>query len=323
MEYHYTPVRGSADVEDLNDGLSSNVADLLRMTTKCHRENMGNLVWFGWCSQSNGSAPTWLCHGATGVALTRQGAAAVSAAMESGKVQRGHIDLELLRWLRAPGEAKMAKASYIFPSVGSYFQHPSGCDPRKFGEKQGGRPAGWNLKCASKGTRTIHDEKGQRSKWMLQWSPDPETSGKRDRTWIPFPPDTELHTENYRWRSYREEEPTASSKSAGKKQQEKVWVTDRVKRLRNQWHAREKLRFFVDSVLQAVPLGAFFFSLPTPSHRHMSLHRISHHASVTPFSHHTPPDSASFFHTPAHFTFPLHPADRCISRGLMGRPTYQ
>ena len=43
-EHHDTPIRGSTDVDDVNDGLSSNVADLLRMATLCHRENMGDLI---------------------------------------------------------------------------------------------------------------------------------------------------------------------------------------------------------------------------------------------------------------------------------------
>jgi len=280
-EYHYTPLRGSTDVEDLNDGLSSNVADLLRMATKCHRENMGDLIWFGWCSHSNGTAPSWLSKGSTGLMLTKKGAACVSTAMEEGKVPRGHIDLELLKWLRLPGEAKTAKACYIYPSVGSFFQHPSGCDPKNFGEEQGGRPSGWNIKCASKGTRTIHDEKGQRSKWVIQWNA--EEGRPRERQWLPFPPDSELHTAEFRWKSYREDEPTASSKSGGKAKPEKEKLTDRAHRLKNQWNAREKLRFLCGSVLQAAPPAAFFFALPIPSHHHMPLHRISHHASLTPF----------------------------------------
>ena len=213
-EFHCIPTRGSTEMAALDDGLSGNVADLLRMATKCHRENMGDLIWFGWCSHDNGTAASWLSKGSTGIMINRRGAQTVAQAMEENKIQRGHIDLELLKWLRSPNEAKLARASYIYPSVGSFFQHPSGCDPKNFGEEQGGRPAGWNLKSASKGTRTHHDDKGQRSKWILQWSP--ECGGKRERVWVPMPPDSELHSENFWWKSYKEEEPTASSKSAGK-----------------------------------------------------------------------------------------------------------
>ena len=42
------------DPDYVNDGLSYNVVDLLRMATFCHRSGMGNLIWFGWCSQANG-----------------------------------------------------------------------------------------------------------------------------------------------------------------------------------------------------------------------------------------------------------------------------
>ncbi len=102
---------------------------------------------------------------------------------------------------------------------------PEGGGPQKCGEEAGGRPAGWTLKCVSKGTRTIHDEKGQRGKWIIQWNP--KEGSKRERIWQPLTPDTELHTADFRWKSYREEEPTASSKFAGKGKQEKEKLSDR------------------------------------------------------------------------------------------------
>ena len=57
--------------------------------------------------------------------MTKKGAASVAQAMAVGKVVRGHIDLRLLDWLRAEGEATKAGACFIWPSVGSYFVRPS------------------------------------------------------------------------------------------------------------------------------------------------------------------------------------------------------
>ena len=203
----------------------------------------------------------------------------------------------------------MRRLPTFTPRWGPFFEHPSACDPKNFGEAQGGRPAGWSIKCASKGTRTIHDDdKGQRGKWIIQWVGEP---GKRDRTWVPFPADAELHTNVYRWKSFREEEPTASLKSTaqGKK---KEGLTDRAYRTRNQWNARERMRFFVDSPEEAAPPTAFFFCRPIPSHHHIPLHRIPHHPSPTPYFHRSPRVSASpsCFYTPSHHANPIQPANQ-------------
>ena len=48
--FHSTASRGSSDLFDhVNEGFSSNVADLVRWATVAHRHGMGNLVWVGWC----------------------------------------------------------------------------------------------------------------------------------------------------------------------------------------------------------------------------------------------------------------------------------
>ena len=48
--FHSRSSRGSSDLKDVvNEGFSSNVADLVRWATVAHRLRMGNLVWVGWC----------------------------------------------------------------------------------------------------------------------------------------------------------------------------------------------------------------------------------------------------------------------------------
>ena len=169
-EHHYTPVRGSTDVKDLNDGLSSNVADLLRMATKCHRENMGDIIWFGWCPPNNGSTPI--------VAIQRIAWCDADTKRSYGDIggyARGKGGKRPHRFGARPlapagGRGQTCEGFLHLPLGGAFFEHPSACDPKNFGEAQGGRPAGWSIKCASKGTRTIHDDdKGQRGKWIIQW----------------------------------------------------------------------------------------------------------------------------------------------------------
>ena len=165
---------------------------------------------------------------------------------------------------------------------------------------------------------------GPRNKWLLQWSP--ESGSKRDRLWQQLPSDAVLHTKDYRWKSYREEEPTASSKSAGKGKQEKEKLTDRAYRLRNQWYAREKLRDFVDSVLKAAPAGAFSF--PSRSHRTATCHFTAYH--ITPLSLHFliaphPVSASPFLSTPQHasLTQSSPPTSASVDRRAdgVGQPT--
>ena len=125
-ELHYVPKRGGSEWYTPDDGLTGNVADLLRMATFAHRQGCGELIWFGWCPHEGGKhGKAWPWKGSHGLMMTKKGAASVAQAMAVGKVVRGHIDLRLLEWLRSEGEATKAGACFIWPSVGSYFVHPS------------------------------------------------------------------------------------------------------------------------------------------------------------------------------------------------------
>ena len=214
-QYHFTPIRGSTDRKDPNDGLSREVADMLRMCTLAHRNGMGNIVWLGWNGRND--SPTWLSNGSTAIAVSKKGGEVIKEAFDAGKVPRGHIDLKLAEWLRRGEEAYRARACWIYPAVGSYYEHESECDPKQFGYGKT-RAAGWALKSASQGTRISDDfDKGMRSKWLIQWS----GGDRAKRLWYPFPKDSVLHSKAYEWKSYREEEPTASSsKGKGKEKDE-------------------------------------------------------------------------------------------------------
>ena len=201
-EFHETLPRGRTDAST-DQGYSQNVADLIRMCTMCHRVGKGDIIWFGW-NAAKTDKPSWVYNGSHGLAITKKGAQSIANAMVHRKVERGHIDLRLLDWLRAEGEATAAKACYLYPAVGSYYAHPSGCDPKNFGEDQGGRPSGWELKKAAQGTRVASDE-NKRQKWMIQWLGAPI---KTARSWEAFEDDNTLHSEQFLWKSFKGE-PTA------------------------------------------------------------------------------------------------------------------
>ena len=197
------------------------------MATFAHRSGVGDFIWMGWnCSKDH---PSWLSNGSQAICVSRAGADSLATAMEVGMVARGHIDIMLRDWLRRDGVADEAQACYVYPAVGSYFEHASECDPANFGGEGQTRPAGWDKKSCSIGTRVEDDTKGQRSKYLIKWKGNAKQ--KRDREWIPFPKDELLHSKEYEWKSYREEEPTASSsKGTGKEKEE---MTARAKRQRN------------------------------------------------------------------------------------------
>ena len=99
----------------------------------------------------------------------------------------------------------------MYPSMGGYHSHASGCDPENFGEDKGGRPSAWAKENPASGTRVADDPK-QRSKFLIQW----REGGSAHRLWLPAPTDQELVTTKYRWYSIRE--PTASGTSSSSQQ---------------------------------------------------------------------------------------------------------
>ena len=79
----------------------------------------------------------------------------------------------------------------------------------------------------------------------------------RVREWIPFPKDHDLHSAEFRWKSYKEVEPTATSNQhdQGAPQQKQ---TDRANRVRRQWEARGEMCTFVTSPEEAALLSILF-----------------------------------------------------------------
>ena len=119
-------------------------------------------------------------HGSHGLMLTTKGAMAVHDAMTSGQVPRGDIDLVLLPWLREETVARTVGACYRYPSLGSFWEHVSGCDPVNYGEAQGGRPSGFDKGGPAPGTRVATAPK-KRQTYMSQWQ---RPNGERE--WTPF-----------------------------------------------------------------------------------------------------------------------------------------
>ena len=254
--FHTTASRGSSDLKDeVNEGFSSNLADLVRWATVAHRHQVGNLVWVGWCPASK---PSQLGKGSHLIMLSKEGFVKLSEAFARDEIERGHIDLVLKAWLRKDDTAQRVGACYVYPQMGGYHAHASGCDPKNFGEDKGGRPSAWAFENPASGTRQATDPK-QRGKFLIQWRGP--LSG--NRVWLNCPTDKELVEAKWKWKSFRE--PTASDPSGSTqaiKQEEKDKDpqnptslspprSKRSRRAQRQFEMRDKYRVWADTLEEA------------------------------------------------------------------------
>ena len=125
--------------------------ELVSLLNQCAANDCGDLVWAGWmpAHQATGEmrqTPTWGTHM---VCLTAKGARWLTKKIQETRASRqwhyvpGHWDLWLKRWLHAearkePDEDSL-QYSWLYPSVGSFRVHQSGCQPtlgQRFSEWQ-------------------------------------------------------------------------------------------------------------------------------------------------------------------------------------------
>ena len=230
-----------------------------------HRHGMGNLVWVGWVP---GKKPSQLGVGSHCIMLSKDGMVHLSRAFCSGEIERRDVDLALKHWLTTGDNAQQMGACYMYPPMGGFIRHESGCDPRRYGAGTGGRPSAWEEGGnPASGTRQAEDP-CQRGKYLIQW----REGGSAHRLWLPAPTDQELVTTKYRWYSIRE--PTASGTSSSSQQVKKEEETDtedksvspaehpskRFKRAERQHNVREVFRWFTTNPAEAaVKKNRFLF----------------------------------------------------------------
>ena len=149
----------------------------------------------------------------------------------------------------------------MYPQMGGFWTHASGCDPKNYGEEQGGRPSAWVKENLASGTRVAADPK-QRGKWVIQW----KGWSSKDRVWKACPSDAELVSPHWIWKSMKE--PTAS---VPKKSSTLEWLkpevkeeepekketetpaprSKRSKKTQRQFQMRETYRVWVDTLEEA------------------------------------------------------------------------
>ncbi len=117
---------------------SPELISLVRACTAAHRLRHGALVWLSWdgTKQAKGTPS----HSSAAIVLTRRWARAYKPWIETQKP--GHGDVLLRSWLKG-GAAHEVGCCWVWPSVGSYCEHVSECEPSLAGasrESSFGKP---------------------------------------------------------------------------------------------------------------------------------------------------------------------------------------
>ena len=157
---------------------SKRVIDLVRMSICAHRAHRGDIVWACW--QPGGAGKEIgdvrrVNSGAMLLMLNPRGADNIAeridrtAREKNGPMSPWHFDLALKTWLLDKTTNKNMRACYIFPPVGNYTTHTSGCDPT-FATGDG-RPNCWAENWCCPGT-TVAEDPQRRPKRLMSWNGD-------------------------------------------------------------------------------------------------------------------------------------------------------
>ena len=158
--------------------VAQEIKDLVKMCTLAHRYKVGNLVWLSWEGANQQGHRAQPQHGCTLLGVTMTGARGLLEAITANAIQKGHWDLMLLEWLRkrgAMGEltgAEWLGSSFVWPAVGSYAEHQSGCDLGL-----GRRESSWKSTWVQPGTRAVGE---LRNRWLCGFT----TSRKGNAQWL-------------------------------------------------------------------------------------------------------------------------------------------
>lgn len=152
-------------VKATNLQVSQELRDLVQLCNRAAALGRGHVVWLGWCSKNKRKSVA--SFGTHLVAVSKYGAQKMAEAMEIGELKMGHWDQVLRQWLvnhnyQSP---KVCGGSFVWPSVGFYQTHKSGCEP-SIGE----RVAEWDQSYIQAGVRP---KKGSdRKRWIACWPQD-------------------------------------------------------------------------------------------------------------------------------------------------------
>ena len=139
--------------------ISRDLRDLIRIANQAHRYGgRDDLVWYSWCG--HGKAKNKPSHGSTLLGVSKTGARRLRQAMIP-ETKPEHFDI----WLRGKlfEKAHDLQGCYVFPSIGGYDEHISGCDPTNAGTG-GVRESIWGEKSQMEGVRITTEVGGHRDR---------------------------------------------------------------------------------------------------------------------------------------------------------------
>ena len=145
--------------------VSQELEDLVKICTYAHRQRAGGLVWLSWCGgnlgKSRKSAPT---HGSALLAVTSWFARELLENFH--KLEFKHFDIALRSALqRPPADWYWCQASFVYPSIGHYCEHVSGCQ-----EGLGWRASEWGGTWCQGGTRKDPSDPTQQHRTLHKFS---------------------------------------------------------------------------------------------------------------------------------------------------------
>ena len=128
--------------------VSQELEDLVKICTIAHRQHAGGLVWLSWCgAEGKAGRKTAPMHGSTLVAVASWFARELL--LNFNKLEFKHFDIALRNVLqKPPADWTWCEASFVYPSIGHYCEHVSGCE-----EGLGWRASSWNCTWCQGGTR--------------------------------------------------------------------------------------------------------------------------------------------------------------------------
>lgn len=230
----------SAGVDAKSPEQHSTAADLVALANKASRLGHGDIVWMTW-QPGQGEVKkgiTKIKSGAMLLSFTVAGARLVSDAISKKQIACTHFDLQLLKFVMEHGRQKF---SYIFPPIGNYSMHVSGCE-KMYAEEP--RPSCWTAKWVCPGTRRGQDPQ-KRGKYICF----PKKTGNPD--WLSLV-DLEKEFDSLCWKSLwdvpgvarpdcRKKPQAASEAASSSSQSHSSW--------RKRWKPEEVARLVVEFVV--------------------------------------------------------------------------
>ena len=141
--------------------ISPYLAELLQVCTAAHRKQMGGMIWLSWdgaCKKGSKIKPS---HALTAIAI--RATVATDMLLCSSEFEKGHFDVQLRNMLmdKEKNWAQKWEASFVYPCIGHYVDHESGCEKNLY------RKGTWGKSWVQGG---VKPDRGQNDRWLCDYT---------------------------------------------------------------------------------------------------------------------------------------------------------